>query len=499
MGNKGLVWAAAGVLFLVFTGCEAPLNPGREDLEGQEPGVAADPDPAPVTDLALFEEIYGELLSRTGNSSSDDYAVSADYVCLAIDRAKGTTYADSLSEAEKTAAADVGFVLKLLDRANGGRTRYGDEQPLLASALPVAARWRSVVYGSDKFVAVAYSDNSKSAAYSADGVNWFASTLPSDSSWIDLAYGGGKFVTIARNSARAAYSADGIAWTAAALPGVAPWRSVAYGNGAFVAVSNSGAAYSTDGVDWQEAALPSDSSWRSVAYGSGAFVALAYNSDTAAYSADGVEWEAATLPGNAQWRSVAYGNGAFVAVSNSGAAYSADGGEWKAAALPGNADWSALAWGNGVFLAVARGSNKAAYSADGVGWTELALPGVRLWSGAAYGGGAFVAVCEYSDEALRVAYFPPGAINFKQLVDAEAVEQVIDRLVLSVDFGHRKIQTTSPNQPQILPMLPNRGRLFFIKLGRFGLGGGYRRENRANEDSSAMPGPAGMADRPGVG
>jgi len=43
--------------------------------------------------------------------------------------------------------------------------------------LPARANWRSVTYGNNTFVAVAY-DNSTTAASSTDGITWTLRTLP---------------------------------------------------------------------------------------------------------------------------------------------------------------------------------------------------------------------------------------------------------------------------------------------------------------------------------
>ena len=200
------------------------------------------------------------------------------------------------------------------------------------ATLPTATNWRSVTYGSGKFVAVAY--NSNAAAYSTDGINWTAATLPSAVGYTSVTYGDGKFVAVAGSANgvdKAAYSTDGINWTAATLPSARDWRSVTYGNGKFVAVAyNSNVAnYSTDGINWTAATLPSAVGYTSVTYGDGKFVAVAGSAngvDKAAYSTDGINWTAATLPSARDWRSVTYGNGKFVAVAynSSAAAYSTD-------------------------------------------------------------------------------------------------------------------------------------------------------------------------------
>ena len=75
------------------------------------------------------------------------------------------------------------------------------------------------------------------AAYSADGINWTNSELlPSLDGYIDdgarwssVCYGDDKFVAIFWGSCIAAYSKDGIKWTKFQLPRVGFWQSLTYG------------------------------------------------------------------------------------------------------------------------------------------------------------------------------------------------------------------------------------------------------------------------------
>ena len=163
----------------------------------------------------------------------------------------------------------------------------------IQTTLPASARWNSVCYGNDKFVAVAgngsYTTNI--AAYSTDGINWTKTTLPVSKYWSSVCYGNDKFVAVVFNSNIAAYSTDGINWTQITMPSSTYWTSVCYGNGKFVAVSgfssNSNiAAYSEDGINWIQIALPVSKTWHSVCYGNGKFVAVSgfsSNSNIAAY------------------------------------------------------------------------------------------------------------------------------------------------------------------------------------------------------------------------
>lgn len=76
------------------------------------------------------------------------------------------------------------------------------------NTLPANTDWKSVTYGDDKFVAVAY--NSDKGAYSTDGITWTETTLPASIGWNDVTYGDGEFVAVSQSSANGAY------WKAAA-------------------------------------------------------------------------------------------------------------------------------------------------------------------------------------------------------------------------------------------------------------------------------------------
>ncbi len=267
-------------------------------------------------------------------------------------------------------------------------------EPWTAATLPSLGNWRSVTYGNGRFVAVA-DYNSKTAAYSTDGVTWAAVTLPSSVSWQSVTYGNGRFVAVENNKKTAAYSIDGITWTTTTLPSSAGWRSVTYGDGKFVAVAKNSiiAAYSADGITWETARMPSSANWYGVTYGNGRFVAVANNNDIAAYSVDGITWEKAKMPSSANWYSVAYGNGQFVAVTESSdvSAYSTDGVTWTATTLPSSAKWHSVTYGNDRFIAVAQSCDISAYSLDGITWETIEMPSWN-WQSVTYGNGRFVAV-----------------------------------------------------------------------------------------------------------
>lgn len=263
-----------------------------------------------------------------------------------------------------------------------------------SATLPNLRHWRSIAYGSNKFVAISHElDNGvgNTAAYTADGTTWIASTLPSLAKWKDIVYGNGVWVAVAEGTA-AASSTDGITWTSRTIPS-GEWASVAYGNGTFVAVASGGtkAAYSTNGTTWTSATLPEGADWSSVTYGKGKFVAVAYSdsSTTAtAYSTDGITWSVGSFAGGCSC--IAYGAGKFVAFDGATVGdtvfYSTDGITWTSVTITNPRNWTSVAYGGGRFVAVANNSATALTSIDGIDWSEVSLGVVgSTWTAIAYG------------------------------------------------------------------------------------------------------------------
>ena len=383
----------------------------------------------PIDPAFWFGEVNEKLIERIGSISTDDYtgptgdevgqAANVQYVCNAINAKWGTTYSPVSGTA--TQAANVEYLLKMVDKANNNTTTYGTSSYATKQIVDVIAVNDAVnrlwVPGS-KFVAVA---GSNIAAYSTDGINWTETTMPDggNAGWYDVCYGDGKFVAVAYyRDNKAAYSTDGINWNPTPLPSVSNggWRSVCYGDGKFVAVTNytNKAAYSTDGINWTETTLPEGGSagWYDVCYGDDKFVAVAYGG-YAAYSYDGINWTRRLLPNGAQWYSVAYGDGKFVAVGDDIAAYSTNGINWFEASIDVtgiiNNSWQNLAYGGGKFVAVTNTTGKIIYSGNGGNWSEGIAPGSMSLHGVCYGNGKFVVMAS-SNKAI---YSTNGIIWFE--------------------------------------------------------------------------------------
>lgn len=148
----------------------------------------------------------------------------------------------------------------------------------------------SMAYGNGKLIGVTTAATNNFEICSSTGGSWnmaiFISPTPSTKrSWYDVVYGTDRFVAVA-SGGKAAYSLTGSAssFTEVTLPVNATFRGVAYGNGKFVAVANASNQYifSENGTLWTAGEMPSSANWRSVAYGNGRFVAVAYGSNKVA-------------------------------------------------------------------------------------------------------------------------------------------------------------------------------------------------------------------------
>jgi len=317
-------------------------------------------------------------------------------------------------------------------------------------SLP-SARWQSMAFGNNTFVAISGGDAASTiAATSTDRVTWTQRTLPSSVFWSDVVYGD-KFVAVAgggswysgptltpytSSTTTAATSTDGITWTARTMPASAQWSSVAYGNGTYVAiaggpVNSNVAAYSSDGITWTQSTLPQSTSWTSIAYGNGLFVAASRDT-IAATSPDGITWTQRTLPASeGGWSSLVYGNLFILTSSGQGLgglstsgyggtsryATSTDGITWTTRTLPFTSWWTKTIYGNNQYLMLSvfnqptdnggtsvpnpfRGS--ALLSSDGINWSQVVMPANshKIGTGT-YGNGFFVGSHKVNTPGIR--------------------------------------------------------------------------------------------------
>ena len=142
-------------------------------------------------------------------------------------------------------------------------------------ALPASATWTDVAGGfigsSAYFIAVA--SGGTQAAYSADnGVSWtLTGALPTSTTWSTIVYGYNRFLAVARAGTVAAYSINGTTWTAVTLPTSANWNCSAYGDDNFVLVADGGTqvltSFTGETGSWTDRALTASATWEEIAYG----------------------------------------------------------------------------------------------------------------------------------------------------------------------------------------------------------------------------------------
>ena len=112
----------------------------------------------------------------------------------------------------------------------GGASYSTDGKKWVEITFPDEAKWNTVFYGNEKFIALAEGDKGKfKAAYSTDAVNWKTTKLPIDIDNGLLCSGNGMFVGIPRRGDEAIYSYDGIKWEKTTIPINAEWTAICYG------------------------------------------------------------------------------------------------------------------------------------------------------------------------------------------------------------------------------------------------------------------------------
>lgn len=99
--------------------------------------------------------------------------------------------------------------------------------------------WRSVTYGNGLFVAVG---TASTVATSPDGITWTSATAAANNDWRSVIYGANKFLAVASTGSgnRVMSSPNGTTWTALESAANNQWRGVAFAENIFVAVSNTG-------------------------------------------------------------------------------------------------------------------------------------------------------------------------------------------------------------------------------------------------------------------
>lgn len=267
-------------------------------------------------------------------------------------------------------------------------------------AAPAGADFARSAFGNGVFVMIpgfsAGSGTTPSTAYySTDATNWTATSIPAmvpaniGGTFHDVVYGGDKFVAVAQNTNKAAYSFDGINWSLANLPATGEWYKIAYSGSQFVVVGGQDRViYSSDGINWSSATspAPAGTTWQALAHGNGRYIAL--GTDTGSFpisyqiirSTDGINWTPASTPFSSMSPVLAFGGGVWVAASGSNAVirYSTDNGTtWiNSSGNPSPTARSIAYDGSKFILATDQGTFT---SPTGVTWTQVDSEGTYVY------------------------------------------------------------------------------------------------------------------------
>jgi hypothetical protein len=339
--------------------------------------------------------------------------VNAEYVCTAIDRVKGTSYASRLG-GERYKTANVEFLLKMVDKANGGATHYGRGPADFGNLSPYEGVV-DVVFGNGRFVILCRnyreSSNLATGAYvasSSDGVSWTKKSLESGLG-ANIVFEGDKFIVTLGNSLW--YSSDGLIWDKVTLPAT-PYSSYAvrcvYGGGVYVVTCSSNYAYvvihymfySYDFINW--VAIPSlPMIPTSMVYGGNKFLVTG-KSGKVAISYEGIYWSTYDSSFTGDFGKVAADGGSrFVGIGsysgqdwNRSTLSSVDGITWQER-VHSRVDFSGILYDRGLFIIYGRPSLDTPVnqygilvSNNGIDWSSFALD-VGLNFGKGYGFGGF--------------------------------------------------------------------------------------------------------------
>ncbi len=402
---------------------------------------------------------HGHIAYSTdgGKTWTESLGISSDKLW------KSVTYGDGIFIAE---AGDV-----VAYSNDGGQT--WTEKTL---SVPVSA----IAYGNGIFVAITGGEYDKSDTVFVSnngGVNWVKSTLTENTYWVSVIYGGDRFIAVAGGhyaAGVAAMSQDGMSWQFSDLSMAGYIQNVSsmvYGAGKYVALLRGvGSIISEDsGNTWARTMLPplpEFGDWHSIIYGPDGFVAQADVDNIVAISPDGKNWTTRTLklpetheydyscyalhfehdkyfcfsdPGNLlyskdleNWtisdlnlvnyriNAISYNDnrryiilGYYAKNEMSCVAYSDNVENWTMTELDENAiraNWIDVTYGNGIFVALAASSNLIMISQDGKKWTSHKLPIDAYWKSIEYINGNFLIVADEEKQYL----YSTDAINWTE-------------------------------------------------------------------------------------
>lgn len=248
--------------------------------------------------------------------------------------------------------------------------------------------------------------------YSTNGTSWTSGSLPAASTRWRLLIAGSDRVVALRSltgTGGVAYSTNGTTWT---LANFASIPNVFY-QGIFdgtrflaVGIDASGAAglfYSTDSSATSWGNINLDGGYSIGFDGTSRYVILegstsAFHKTCTSDPTISANWTSITLPSSEDWTSVVYGNGVWLATKSSGTGYatSTDGTTWTSRTLPSSVttDLNNKAFfANGKFYYVA-GNNDTLYSSTtGTGgWTSTLTSSLDIAKDWAYSGDTIIGV-----------------------------------------------------------------------------------------------------------
>ena len=163
------------------------------------------------------------------------------------------------------------FIAVRAGDANAARSTNGG-QTWSSVTLPNTGTWTDVAGGAidGLNVWIAVASGTATGAISIDnGITWSALTLPANTAWSSVVYGNNRFIAVALSTSITAYSTNGFNWTQATLPISSDWQSLTFGNNFFVVTNTTTSALITqtgENGTWFTETIP-NGTWRDIAFG----------------------------------------------------------------------------------------------------------------------------------------------------------------------------------------------------------------------------------------
>jgi hypothetical protein len=239
--------------------------------------------------------------------------------------------------------------------------------------------YSSIVYGNGIFVAIVSSTTN--AIYSTNyGATWTSSTLPANKTWIGVSYGLNKFLAVSSDGT-AAYSADGANWFSSTLPQASAILSnitITGGAGSFSCNNSTsqllvGQTVVISGINVGSGTVSTGTYLISATNGYSTFTLTTTSGSAITTQSGNISGMTFTV-GPANYSSLAYGDNRFLAVQTGTGLYSAysfDAITWYQSLTYISA--TSVAYGQGRFVAVQASGTTEYNSHAGVYWTQRTL------------------------------------------------------------------------------------------------------------------------------